>query len=67
MVSGLRGFLLTNEIFFIQTYDSAIYENEKILSELSSLVRDNAEERILLDEIHELNKYWVDEFAKPLL
>ncbi len=37
LVSGLRGYLLTNEAFFIQSYDSAIIENEEILSELSSL------------------------------
>jgi signal transduction histidine kinase len=67
MVSGLRGYLLTNEIFFIQTYDSAILENELILNELSALVPEGSDQKILLDDIHELNKYWVDEFATPLL
>src|SRR5690242_1677569 len=67
MVSGLRGYLLTNESFFIQTYDSAISENEKILTDLISLVPPGSEQKILLDEIHQLNKYWVDEFAAPLL
>lgn len=67
MVSGLRGYLLTNELFFIQTYDSAIIENENILNELSSTVRDGSEQKILLDDIHELHKYWVTEFAVPLL
>jgi signal transduction histidine kinase len=67
MVSGLRGYLLTNETFFIQTYDSAILENESILNDLSDLVPEGSEQKVLLDEIHELNKYWVDEFATPLL
>jgi signal transduction histidine kinase len=67
MVSGLRGYLLTNESFFIQTYDSAIIENENILNELGQLVRQGSEQRILLDEIHELHTYWVTEFAMPLL
>ncbi|RAW01546.1 sensor histidine kinase [Pseudochryseolinea flava] len=67
MVSGLRGYLLTNEPFFIQTYDSAIIENEDILHDLGELVRPGSDQRILLDEIHGLHKYWVTEFAMPLL
>jgi signal transduction histidine kinase len=67
MVSGVRGYLLTNEFFFIQTYDSAIIENENILNALSSTVRDGSDQKILLDEIHQLHKYWVTEFAVPLL
>jgi signal transduction histidine kinase len=67
MVSGLRGYLLTNEGFFIQTYDSAIQENDQILGELSSLVAATSDQMILLNEINELNEYWVDEFATPLL
>jgi signal transduction histidine kinase len=67
MVSGLRGYLLTNEIFFIQTYDSAIIENEKILDDLSTLVSDRSDQQILIDEIHELHRYWIQEFAIPLL
>lgn len=67
MVSGLRGYLLTNELFFIQTYDSAVIENEEILQQLSSTVRRGSEQKILLDDIHELHKYWVTEFAAPLL
>ena len=67
MVSGLRGYLLTNESYFIQTYDSAIVENEQILRELSSWVADNSEQKVLLDDIRQLNTYWIDEFATPLL
>jgi signal transduction histidine kinase len=67
MVSGLRGYLLTNEGFFIQTYDSAIIENEQILADLGELVPQGSDQRILLDDIHELHRYWVSEFAKPLL
>jgi signal transduction histidine kinase len=67
MVSGLRGYLLTDETFFIQTYDSAILENESILNQLNQMVREGSEQRILLDEIQELHRYWVNEFAAPLL
>lgn len=67
MVSGLRGYLLTKEDFFIQTYDSAIIENEQILAELAAQVPDNTDQQIVLDDIHELHKYWLSEFARPLL
>ena len=67
MVSGLRGYLLSNETFFIQTYDSAIIENEEILDELTLLVPASSDQRILLEEIRQLHKYWVTEFAAPLL
>lgn len=67
MISGLRGYLLTEETSFLQTYDSAIRENTKILVELNGLVPENSEQKIVLDDIRELQKYWVDEFAAPLL
>jgi signal transduction histidine kinase len=67
MVSGLRAYLLTNEGFFIQTYDSAMIENEQILHELSTLVPANSDQKILLDDIHELHKFWEMELAVPLL
>jgi signal transduction histidine kinase len=67
MVSGLRGYLLTKEQFFIQTYDSAIIENERILHELSLIVPHTSDQKILLDEISDLHRYWVSEFAAPLL
>ncbi|AYB29097.1 HAMP domain-containing protein [Chryseolinea soli] len=67
MVSGLRGYLLTDDPFFIQTYDSAILENEKILNELISMVNTASDQRILLDDIKLLQGYWIDEFAMPLL
>ena len=34
MVSGLRGFLLTGESYFLQAYDSAVQENKIIIVEL---------------------------------
>ena len=67
MVSGLRGFLLTNESFFIQSYDSAVVENEEILNELSRIVSDTLRQKTLLTDIQRLNQQWVEEFAQPLL
>jgi len=67
LVSGLRGYLLTNEPFFIQSYDSAIIENEAILGELRSITIDNSEQRSLVDEIASLYDQWGKEFAQPLL
>ena len=41
MVSGLRGYLLTTEPSFIQTYDSALTENVDILHELEAEIKGN--------------------------
>ena len=67
LVSGLRGYLLTNEPFFIQSYDSAVIENEEILGELHSINIDNPKQKKLLDEIASLYDRWGVEFAGPLL
>jgi signal transduction histidine kinase len=67
LVSGLRGYLLTNEPFFIQSYDSAVLENEEILGMLRSITSDNPAQKKLLDEIASLYDRWGREFAQPLL
>jgi signal transduction histidine kinase len=67
LVSGLRGYLLTNETSFLQSYDSAIIENEQILNELSTLTIDNESQKQLLNEIVSLYDRWGQEFATPLL
>lgn len=65
MVSGFRGFLLTGDKYFIQTYDSAASENERILKELTTLLTDTSQMR-LLNEIKFLNDKWIDEYTEPL-
>lgn len=67
MVSGLRGYLLTNEAFFMQAYDSAMHENDAILKELSELIADSAAQGHILTEIVALNTHWLTEFGKPLI
>jgi CHASE3 domain sensor protein len=67
MVSGLRGYLLTNESFFIQSYDSADMENRDILTELSHIVPDSSRQGELLTQIKQLNDRWINELALPLI
>jgi signal transduction histidine kinase len=67
MMSGLRGYLLTSENYFIQSYDSAALENENILTELSALVPDSSVQKKALIEIQNLNSQWIEEFARPLI
>ncbi len=43
MVSGLRGYLLTGERYFIESYDEAVKENETILQELSAIITDTSQ------------------------
>jgi signal transduction histidine kinase len=65
MVSGLRGYLITGEQYFIASYDSSDKENELILQDLSMLISDTGQIR-RLNAIRELNNKWIDEFATPL-
>jgi CHASE3 domain sensor protein len=67
MVSGLRGYLLTNESFFIQSYDSAILENNQILIDLTTLVPKETQQYLLLQDIEKLHERWIAQFADPLL
>lgn len=66
MGSGLRGFLLTGEDYFLQAYDSAAQENDVILKELFSQITDRSEQFRLLKEIQQLNDRWLSDYAKPL-
>ncbi len=67
MVSGLRGYLLTTETSFIQSYDSAVVENNDILLELSGLVAGDTRQKDLLSDIERLHEQWINDFAVPLV
>jgi signal transduction histidine kinase len=66
MVSGLRGYLLTGESYFLQVYDSATVENSAILDELSHLIPENSPQQQRLMAIEDLHDKWINEFANPL-
>jgi signal transduction histidine kinase len=66
MVSGLRGYLVTQESSFIESYDSAVNENVLLLKELSvSPLHDK--QKMLLLQSDSLHQQWVSEFAEPLV
>jgi signal transduction histidine kinase len=67
MVSGLRGYMLTNEAFFMQSYDSAHAENREILAELATLIPDSSRQGVLFNQIRQLNDRWINELAAPLI
>lgn len=66
MVSGLRGYLLTGEHYFIASYDTAALENEAILKDLVRLIPRGSIQYSRLDTIKQLNNRWINEFALPL-
>jgi len=66
MLSGLRGYLLTQESSFIQSYDSAVNENVVLLRELSGTELQQRQKTLLAD-IESLHEEWVNEFAEPLV
>src|SRR3569833_2185368 len=65
MVSGLRGYLLTGERSFIESYDASNTENDTILVELTALVSDTLQKQLLM-EIKQLNDEWTEEYTDPL-
>lgn len=67
MVSGLRGYLLLGEDYFIQSYDSASQENVKILEDLQAIIPDTSRQSLTLRELVRLNNEWVHDFADPLI
>ncbi len=67
MVSGLRGYVFTGENYFVEAFDSAAFENESILVELTQMIPDTARQIASFKAIQTLNKRWINEFAQPLL
>jgi signal transduction histidine kinase len=66
MVSGLRGFLITGESYFLQAYDSAAAENRIILAELFTVLPDTSVQYKLAQDIEKLHNEWTNEFTGPL-
>src|SRR5690606_3088013 len=67
MVAGLRGFLLTGENYFIQAYDSAAIENERILNAMSSMIPAGSDQKRAIREIDSLHRHWLEKFSAPLI
>ena len=67
MVSGLRGYLLSGEKYFIQSYDSAAQENIQILKQLNEIIPDTSNQQAVLQELTTLNDTWMLDFAQPLI
>jgi signal transduction histidine kinase len=67
MVSGLRGYLLSGEQYFIQSYDSSAQENVQILNELDAIIPDTSAQKKPLQELRRLNDQWMLDFADPLI
>lgn len=65
MVNGLRGYLLTKEKYFIDTYDSAVNGNISILNDLLITLTDSGQIKLLAG-IKNLNDIWVDKYTEPL-
>jgi signal transduction histidine kinase len=67
MVSGLRGYLLSGEKFFIQSYDSSAQENIQILEQLESIIPDTSAQKKALSELQSLNDQWIADYSNPLI
>lgn len=67
MATGLRNYLSTGEPTSREVYEQALSDNNVVLHELSALVPETSEQKILIDDIRELQQYWIDEVASPML
>ncbi|MBT1708393.1 CHASE3 domain-containing protein [Fulvivirgaceae bacterium PWU5] len=67
MAGGLRNYLSTGNVTSRHIYEEAVADNNMVLHELGTVVPDGSEQKILLDDIRELQQYWIDEVASPLL
>lgn len=67
MESSLRGYLLTNELSFLEPYDSAASENKQLYEELKLQVEKNLFQEKRLADIEQLEMRWNSEFAQPLI
>ncbi len=67
MAHSVKNYLFTSNTKYLQRYDSVSRESGILLKELNKFVRDNSDQKILLDDIQELRNYWISEFAAPLI
>ncbi|MDB5190892.1 MAG: hypothetical protein JWQ96_455 [Segetibacter sp.] len=66
MERGLRGYVLTGEDYLLQSYDSAIIENDVLLSELATLTVNNPTQLQKLVKVKAVYNSWINKFANPL-
>lgn len=62
MVSGLRGYLLTGEEYFIQAYNASVSENNSILKELAVLIKEDSVQQIEFESIKSLNQELIQKY-----
>lgn len=60
MQSAVRGFLLTGDSNFLETYDVGISDAPALFKEQRSLVLDNKNQLAVLDSISDMHKRWID-------
>jgi len=66
MVSGLRGYLLTGDGYFIQAYNASVSENEGILKELGQLIHGDSVQQTEFEEIRKLEEGLVSRFGNTI-
>ncbi|HVK96510.1 MAG TPA: ATP-binding protein, partial [Flavisolibacter sp.] len=62
----LRGFLLTGQPDFIQSYELAIADNDALFNELHTLISDTSIQHEYLNKIKEIYTQWINDYAAPL-
>jgi signal transduction histidine kinase len=66
MQSSFRGFLLTEDTNFLADYDNGLLSVPELLHEQKILVKNNAEQKNILDSINLLHEQWIS-YANALI
>ena len=66
MERGLRGYLITNERYFLKGYDSPKVENQSLVFELTQLLKNDTSQLYRLKSINQLYNKWIEEYAEKL-
>jgi signal transduction histidine kinase/DNA-binding response OmpR family regulator/HPt (histidine-containing phosphotransfer) domain-containing protein len=65
--TGLRGFLVTRDLRFLEPYHSGADELARLDRELTGLVRDDAGSAALVSDLQAAEQRWIVSWAEPIL
>lgn len=66
MERSLRGYLLSRQSYFLETYNFASHQNSLLLKELFNLIPSNSPQYFNLVEIQKLYNQWLIQFSEPV-
>ena len=66
MERGLRGYLITNEKYFLKGYDSSKLENTNLISQIHPILKNDTAQFVRFTKIIGLYNKWINEYAERI-